>query len=160
MKSKIIKLIRKFLEIDNLDHKKIQIKRSCEDAKIPTRNQQYDAGYDLYSIESGILEPKQRKLFKTGISMSIPKGYYGRIADRSGNAYKVGTHIMAGVIDCPYRGDIGVILYNTSDITATINKHDRIAQIVIEKCCDVEFIEVSELDSTDRDGKGFGSSGV
>ena len=159
MKNRIVKLIRKFLEIDKLDNKKIQVKRLSSDAIIPTRNKEYDAGYDLYSIESGTLEPKQRKLFKTGISMSIPKGYYGRIADRSGNAYKLGTHTLAGVIDCPYRGDIGVILYNTSDTVATVNKGDRIAQIIIEKCCDVEFIEVSELDSTDREDKGFGSSG-
>ena len=138
---------------------KLQIKKLSVWGKIPTQNKRFDAGYDLYSAENGSLGPKERMLFKTNISLSIPDGYYGRIADRSGNAYKVGTHVMGGVIDSTYRGDIGVILYNTTDTTILIGSGERIAQIIIEKCHDVDFIEVDELNQTDRGLNGFGSSG-
>lgn len=140
----------------------IQIKKLSSDAIIPTQNKRFDAGYDLYSTTTEFLPSGERKLFKTDISMSIPQGYYGRIADRSGNAYKLGIHVMAGVIDSSYTGNIGVVLLNTTKENGgcILNKGDRIAQIIIEKCHDIEFVEVDELNQTDRGSGGFGSSGT
>lgn len=141
---------------------KIEIKRLDPTAVIPTRNKDGDAGYDLYSIEEDYIWDGTRKLFKTGISISIPRGYYGRIAPRSGLALKNGIDILGGVIDSTYRGEIGIILINHHKDNARpfyINKGDRIAQLIIEKYHDIEWEEVYELNSSERGQSGFGSSG-
>jgi len=102
-----------------------------------------------------------RKLVKTNISISIPEGYYGRIAPRSGLAYKNGIDVLAGVIDSDYRGDIGVILFNSDhNLDFPVNVGDRIAQIIIEKCHSVNWETVENLEASVRSEKGFGSSGV
>lgn len=117
------------------------------------------AGYDLFSIEEGEIYPQERKMIDTGIQMEIPKGYYGRIAPRSGLALKNGIDVMAGVIDSDYRNNIKCILLNT-DINNIYkyNIGDKIAQIIIEKHYEINFIDVDTLDKTERSG-GFGSTG-
>jgi dUTP pyrophosphatase len=93
--------------------------------------------------------------------MSIPPGYYGRIAPRSGLALKYGIDVLAGVVDAGYRGEICVILYNTDkDNLFHIKTGDRIAQIIIEKYYPMDFVEVEKLDESIRGNSGFGSSGV
>ena len=92
--------------------------------------------------------------------MAIPEGHVGLIWPRSGMAYKYGLDVFAGVIDSGYRGDIGVILYNSQYNSYEINKGDRIAQILIQKIEDFDLVEVEDLDSTERNSGGFGSSGV
>src|SRR6056300_774589 len=124
---------------------KIQIKKLSENALIPTQGSNYAAGYDLYAAESGQVESECRRLIKTNIAISIPEGYYGRIAPRSGLAYKNGIDVMAGVIDADYRGDIGVILYNTGDRPFHFQEKDRIAQLIIEKYHSIIWQEEQEL---------------
>jgi dUTP pyrophosphatase len=138
----------------------INIKLLNENAKVPVRNNLSDAGYDLYSTEEGVILAGERKLIKTGISLAIPHGNYGRIAPRSGLAYKSGLDVFAGVIDSTYRGEVGVILFNSSknDFSYTIG--DRIAQIIIEQCFTVDFQEVDGLCDTTRGDSGFGASGM
>jgi len=140
----------------------IKIKKLSENAVIPTNQTGLEAGYDLYSTEDAWLRPHERKLFKTNIAMEIPDGYYGRVAPRSGLAFKHGIDVLAGVIDQTYRGDIGVILYNTNGGDDTnsiqIKQGQAIAQIIIENCAKVKFIEVADLDDTARGDKGYGSS--
>ena len=139
----------------------IQIKKLSDKAKIPSQASKSAAGYDLYAAEEVLVNTLGRKLVKTNISISIPEGYYGRIAPRSGLAYKNGIDVLAGVIDSDYRGDIGVILFNTdSNLDFLVNVGDRIAQIIIEKCHSVNWETVETLDSTVRSEGGFGSSGV
>lgn len=139
----------------------IQIKKLSDKAKIPTQGSKYAAGYDLYAAEEVLVNTMGRKLVKTNISISIPEGYYGRIAPRSGLAYKNGIDVLAGVIDSDYRGDIGVILLNTDyNLDFEVNVGDRIAQIIIEKCHSVNWETVETLDATVRSEGGFGSSGV
>jgi len=139
----------------------IQIKKLSDKAKIPSQASKSAAGYDLYAAEEVLVNTIGRKLVKTNISISIPEGYYGRIAPRSGLAYKNGIDVLAGVIDSDYRGDIGVILFNTdSNLDFLVNVGDRIAQIIIEKCHSVNWETVETLDSTVRSEGGFGSSGV
>lgn len=139
----------------------IQIKKLSDKAKIPSQGSKYAAGYDLYAAEEVLVNTLGRKLVKTNISISIPEGYYGRIAPRSGLAYKNGIDVLAGVIDSDYRGDIGVILFNTDhNLDFLVNVGDRIAQIIIEKCHSVNWEPVETLDSTVRSEGGFGSSGV
>lgn len=91
--------------------------------------------------------------------MSIPNGYYGRIAPRSGLAYKNGIDVMAGVIDSDYRADIGVILFNSDKTDFFVKSGERIAQIIIEKCHPIEWEEVDALEESVRSSGGFGSTG-
>ena len=96
---------------------------------------------------------------KTDISIQIPTGYYGRVAARSGLALKHSIDIGAGVIDEDYRGNVGVIMFNHGDQTFTVSRGDRIAQLLLEKIITPDVIEVDELDSTERNANGFGSTG-
>ncbi len=139
----------------------INVKKLSENATIPTQGTNFAAGYDLYAAEDAVVVCGTRKLIKTNISMEITPGYYGRIAPRSGLAYKSGIDVLAGVIDSDYRGDIGVILYNTDkNIDFTVKKGDRIAQIIFEACYTATLNNVENLDNTLRQAGGFGSTGV
>ena len=139
----------------------IQIKKLTESASLPVKNSEDDAGYDISSSEDVIVQPMNRQLVKTGISISIPSGYYAHISDRSGMALKHGAHCLGKIVDPSFRGEIGVIIYNTDMyIPIKIKQGQRIAQIIFKKYENVNFIETKEeLDSTNRGGKGFGSSG-
>ena len=139
----------------------INVKRLSENATIPTQGTSFAAGYDLYAAEDATIVCGTRKLVKTNISMEITPGYYGRIAPRSGLAYKSGIDVLAGVIDSDYRGDIGVILYNTDkNIDFAVKKGDRIAQIIFEACYSATLNTVENLDNTLRQSGGYGSTGV
>ena len=137
----------------------VYVKKLVGSAMIPARANKTDAGYDLWSVESYTLKPLERKLFKTGISVEIPEGHYGRIAPRSGLAYKHGLDVLAGVIDSSYRGEIGVILINLGDKDVYITHGDRVAQLIIESCRYPEMIQVDELGVSNRGLGGFGSTG-
>jgi dUTP pyrophosphatase len=139
----------------------INVKKLSENAIIPTQGTNFAAGYDLYAAEDAVVVCGTRKLIKTNISMEITPGYYGRIAPRSGLAYKNGIDVLAGVIDSDYRGDIGVILYNTdANIDFNVKKGDRIAQIIFEACYIATLNNVENLDNTLRQAGGFGSTGA
>ena len=139
----------------------INAKKLSDNATIPSKGTSFAAGYDLYAAEDAVVVCGSRKLIKTNISMEITPGYYGRIAPRSGLAYKNGIDVLAGVIDSDYRGDIGVILYNTDkNIDFTVKKGDRIAQIIFEACYTATLNTVENLDNTLRQGGGYGSTGV
>ena len=139
---------------------KFLVKKLDPNAIIPTKANSSDAGYDLYALNRATIEKNTHRLIKTGISMAIPEGYVGLIWPRSGLAYKHGLDVFAGVIDSGYRGDIGVILFNSQYSSYVVNTGDRIAQILIQKVEDFDLLEVEDLDSTDRGAGGFGSSGV
>jgi dUTP pyrophosphatase len=113
----------------------------------------------LSSVENCVLKFGERKLIKTNISCAIPSWYYGRIAPRSGLAYKYGIDTLAGVIDTWYRWDIGVILINFWKEDFELKIGDKIAQFIIEKCHYVKWVEVSDLDDTTRNNCWFWSSG-
>ena len=143
---------------------KIKVKKINELAKIPFRANPTDAGADLFSVVEETIPPLTRKLIKTGISIEIPestlKSYYGRIAPRSGLSYKNGIDVMAGVIDSSYRGEIGVVLFNSDQNQEyKINIGDRIAQIIIEDHYNFDFEEVSNLSESNSGQSGFGSTG-
>ena len=139
----------------------INVKKLSDFATIPTQGTKFAAGYDLYAAEDAVVVCGSRKLIKTNISMEITPGYYGRIAPRSGLAYKSGIDVLAGVIDSDYRGDIGVILYNTDkNIDFEVKKGDRIAQIIFEACYSVTLNTVENLDNTLRQAGSYGSTGV
>lgn len=131
----------------------------------PTRGSAQAAGFDLCACindEFIVIRPGERVLIKTGVRVAIPSGRYGRIAPRSGLAYKNGIDVLAGVIDSDYRGDVGVILLNTGHTEFAIKDGDRIAQLIIEKIdmSDFEVVEsVKDILPSARGEGGFGSTG-
>lgn len=137
----------------------LKVKLVHPEAQVPTRGSIHSAGVDLYAPEGHRLVPGQRKLIPTGIQIAVPHGFYGRVAPRSGLAFKHGIDVLAGVIDSDYRGDLGVILINTGTQNFIIQKGDRIAQLIVEAILTPEVIQVKELDDTERGAGGFGSTG-
>jgi dUTP pyrophosphatase len=137
----------------------IQVKLLTENSKAPTRNTPTDAGLDLYASEEVLINAREWKAVSAGISISIPDGYYARIAPRSGLAFKYGLDVFAGVIDSGYRGEIKVIIYNAGEKDYPINMGDKIAQLIIEKCYLWDTLIVDSLNESDRGERGFGSSG-
>ena len=120
-----------------------------------------DLDFNKEEIEkdSYLINPGERILVKTGIQVAIPEGHFGNIKDRSGNAFNHGIHVLGGVIDEKYRGEIGVILVNLSKKDFKISKNDRIAQMIISEYKKVNIEHVDELNETNRNKDGFGSSG-
>lgn len=119
-----------------------------------------DVAFDLRNNEPEYtLKPMEHKIFKTGISMEIPEGYVGNIRDRSGMAGKFAIHVLGGIIDPGYRGEIGVVLINLSSKDFVVEKHMRIAQMLIQPVEIVDFDNVDSLSSTERGDGGFGSTG-
>lgn len=118
------------------------------------------AGMDIRANEAVELLCHEIKVVKTGLYLEIPKGWQAEVRSRSGLAAKHGIIVLnsPGTIDSDYRGEIKVILYNTS-IPYTIQKGDRIAQIVFTRAEQAELITVNELSETDRGQGGFGSTG-
>lgn len=142
---------------------KVNIKRLTNTAKIPTRQHEGDAGYDLYADiqEPVTIEPHTSEFIKTGIAIEIPDGYFGAIFARSGLASNEGLRPAncVGVCDSNYRGEHIVALYNDSIVSKTVKTGDRIAQLVVMPYLNVEFNEVDELSNTERGSGGFGSTG-
>lgn len=139
---------------------KLFVKLLNPQANPPVRSTAEAAGYDLYALEEVKIPARGQASVKTGISLKIPAGYYGRIAPRSGLAAKHSIDVGAGVIDCDYRGEIIIILFNHSQHDLTLQKNDRAAQIIIEKIATPAVIVVDELDDTARGVGGFGSTGI
>jgi dUTP pyrophosphatase len=119
------------------------------------------AGVDLCAAEAVELEPLERKRVWTGISVAIPLGYEGQVRPRSGLAFKLGLSMVnaPGTVDSDYRGEIGVILINLGQERITLNRGERIAQLVFCPITTAVFEEVDCLDTTDRGVGGFGSTG-
>ena len=111
--------------------------------------------------ESIILKSKEIKLMPTGIYISIPNGYEAQVRPRSGLAIKHGVTVLnsPGTIDSDYRGEIGVILINHSEIDFKISNGDRIAQLVLSAYDKITWQQVESLDDTKRGKGGFGSTG-
>ena len=112
--------------------------------------------------ESITLKSLERTIVKTGIFMELPVGYEAQVRPRSGLAFKKGVTVLnsPGTVDADYRGEVGVILVNLSSEEFIIEDGERIAQMVIAKHEQANWIEVDILDETERGSGGFGSTGV
>ena len=136
---------------------------NISDNELPKYETLLSAGMDLraYLDDSIVLKPFQRVLVKTGLFISLHPGYEAQVRPRSGLALKKGISVLnsPGTIDADYRGEIGVILINLSDLDFEINSGDRIAQMVIAKHETIYWKVVDKLDNSLRGDKGFGSTG-
>ena len=121
-----------------------------------------DAGADLVASQAAVVPAKGRILVKTGLKLALPMGYVGLVHPRSGLALKHGITVLntPGTIDSGYRGEGGVILYNSTDSDFEVQIGDRIAQLVIQKYETGIFNIVDSLGETSRGDGGFGSTGV
>lgn len=139
----------------------LKIKKLHDDAIIPNFAHKGDAGMDLYSIEEVVIPASESKLIKTGISIALPKNTEAQVRPRSGLALKHSVTVLntPGTIDEGYRGEIGVILINHGKEDFTVDKNMKIAQMVVKPIYDINILEVSDLDDTERGNGGFGSTG-
>ena len=140
---------------------KVKYKLLHPDAMPPIFQTLGSVGADLYSIDTTTILGGCTKLIHTGIALEIPYGYEGQIRPRSGNALNHGYTVLntPGTIDSDYRGEIGVLIFNSGRDYVQIKKGDRIAQLVIKKVPMVIFEEVEELNDSNRGRNGFGSTG-
>ena len=122
------------------------------------------AGLDLRAnlSEPILLKSRERTLVKTGLHIELPKGFEAQIRPRSGLAFKKGVTVLnsPGTIDADYRGEIGVILVNLSDEEFLIENGERVAQMVISKHEQAEWVKTETLEETQRGEGGFGSTGI
>jgi dUTP pyrophosphatase len=139
--------------------RELPVERLTSQAKLPTRAYKNDAGLDLYATEYCSLLPGQSAIVKTGIKMAIPPGFVGLILDKGGIA-KAGIHIIAGVIDADFRGEIMVNLVNLGQDIYHIALGQKIAQLLIQPIALLSVKEMKIDDTTDRGSNGFGSSGL
>ena len=121
------------------------------------------SGMDLYAFVEGeiTLQPGERKLIPTGISMAIPEGFEGQVRPRSGLAIRHGIGVVnaPGTIDADYRGEIAILLINYGQEAFTVRNGDRIAQMIISRVARATWEEVDVLPSTARQEGGFGHTG-
>ena len=140
----------------------VAFKKLVAEAQLPSYAHKGDAGMDLRSAVDIEIAPGARALVKTGLAMALPEGYEAQVRPRSGLALKQGITVLntPGTIDEGYRGEVGVILFNTGDAPFKVSVGDKIAQMVIAPVTRAEVTEVLELDGTERGAGGFGSTGV
>lgn len=140
---------------------KVKIKKLDLAAIMPKYSSSGAAGADLYNYKEDVLiAPGKTVAIRTGLSIEIPEGYVGLIFARSGLATKNGVAPAnkVGVIDCDYRGELVVMLYNHSDSDYTVKTGERVAQLVVVPYLQCEF-EEGDISSTERGINGFGSTG-
>ncbi|MDO6976967.1 dUTP pyrophosphatase [Staphylococcus aureus] len=166
----------------------LQVKLLSKNARMPERNHKTDAGYDIFSAETVVLEPQEKAVIKTDVAVSIPEGYVGLLTSRSGVSSKTYLVIETGKIDAGYQGNLGINIKNDHEDNKMqtiflrnidnekifekerhlyklgsyrIEKGERIAQLVIVPIFTPELKQVKEFESvSERGEKGFGSSGV
>ena len=158
----------------------IKVKKLNPDAKVPVFAHATDSGADLFVVEPLKLKPGQKGIAKTGIAIALPEGFGATIRNKSGNTVKgvlvdilesnfeggyniyadrVNITVYLGTIDNAYRGEVGIMVQNNSKHLVEIPKGTKLAQLVLEKIYQEEFVVVEELDETDRGEGGFGSTG-
>jgi dUTP diphosphatase len=140
----------------------LPIARLNDEAVLPTRAHDGDAGLDLYACEAAHIGPGERWSVGTGVAVEIPEGHAGLVLPRSGLAKKHGIALVnaPGLIDAGYRGELRVLLLNTDPAeTFRVQPGDRIAQLMISPVVLAEPVETAALAESVRGGGGFGSSG-
>jgi dUTP pyrophosphatase len=139
----------------------LRIRRLREDAVMPARAYDGDAGLDLAACERHELRPGARAVVPTGLAVAVPAGYAAFVQPRSGLAARHGITIVntPGLVDSGYRGEVNVVLLNTDpEETFVVEPGMRIAQLVVVPVPPVEPVETAELPPSERGERGFGSS--
>lgn len=145
-----------------MERVRVKVKKIHPNAVIPQYKTSGSAGFDLYAIEDVEIQPGETKQIRTGLIFEIPEGYEIQIRPRSGMSLKTPLRISnaPGTIDSDYRGEVMIIAENTSIVPFSVEKGTRIAQGVLQKVPQAEFIEVEKVSETERGEGGFGSTGI
>lgn len=142
----------------------VRIKRlpNGDGLPLPSYETSGAAGMDLRAADSTVLKPGARCLMPTGLAIALPVGFEAQVRPRSGLAVKFGVTVLnaPGTIDCDYRGEIKIPLINHGETDFNIARGDRVAQLLIAPVSKAGWIEVDDLEETQRGSGGFGSSGV
>ena len=141
----------------------LPIARLRENASMPARAYDGDAGLDLSACERVVIGPGERAAVGTGLAVAVPEGHAGLVLPRSGLAAKHGISIVnaPGLVDAGYRGEVKVLLLNTDQAESfTVEPGMRIAQLIVVSLPGVRPVEFDELPASERGAGGFGSSGV
>lgn len=138
----------------------VKFRLLAPEAQKPAKAHPDDAAFDVFSAQAGTIEPKKWLEFRTGVSMQLPQGYYGKFASRSGLMFKHDIHAFHGTIDNGYRGEMVVRLFNYGEQPFRVNIGDRVAQLVILPYGVMDGVVVDSLDETQRGANGFGSTGI
>ena len=137
----------------------LTFKRVHPDAKLPTKNNASDTGYDVSAVEDKVIPARSSAIIDVGLEFAyITPGYWVKVEGRSGLGFKSGISPHNGIIDSGYRGNAGIKLYNLTDTDYEVRSGDRIAQFVVYKNYNVIVAEGTTVES-DRGANGFGSSG-
>ncbi|HYC83486.1 MAG TPA: dUTP diphosphatase [Candidatus Paceibacterota bacterium] len=137
----------------------IRIKKVHSEAIIPRFAHPGDAGMDLFAVEETIIAPGERVQIPTGLAFELPDGHVGLVWDKSGLSHNHGLKTLGGVLDAGYRGELLVGLVNLSTEIYTIERGDKIAQLLIQKIERPDIVEMAELSDSSRGIGGFGSTG-
>ena len=149
-----------------MDRVQVKVKRlpGQEDMVLPSYETEGAAGMDIRAAVKApvTIKPGEIRLVPTGLCVAVPRGYEAQIRARSGLALKKGIGMVnaPGTIDSDYRGEVGLIMINWGKEPFTVNRGDRVGQMLIHRVHRAEFVEVEELDGTERGEGGFGHSGV
>lgn len=140
----------------------LQMMKVHDDAVIPHYVHPGDSGMDLYSIEDVTIEPGATAFVHTGLKVAVPEGYEAQVRPKSGLALKHSMTVLntPGTVDSGYRGEVCVILINHGREPFHVQRHTKIAQMVICPVVQAEIMEVSSLDDSARGDGGFGSTGL
>lgn len=139
----------------------VAFRKLRDDAVVPSRAYDGDAGLDLASCERVVLAPGERAMVATGLAVAVPDGYAGFVQPRSGLAARHGITIVntPGLVDSGYRGELRVVLLNTDAREPfVVEPGMRIAQLVVVPVAVAEPVEVDDLPESERGVRGFGSS--
>ena len=147
-----------------MENIKIDFVKTHPKAKLPTRAHEDvktgDTGYDMFVAETQTINPGQSAIVNVGLQVAyITPGYWFRIQPKSGLGFKHEIHPFEGTIDNPYRGQLGVKIYNKSNKVYTFEEGDKVAQLVLYPLIVAEMGWLDGIEATDRGEKGFGSTG-
>jgi len=139
----------------------VKVKKLSDKATLPNQSYDGDAGFDLFSIDDHLVNPGERYLVHTGLSIELPVNTEAQIRPRSGLALKHGITVLnsPGTIDQEYRGELCVIIINLGKGAFQVSAGMRIAQLIVKPIFDVSFVEEEKLSTTTRMENGFGSTG-
>jgi dUTP pyrophosphatase len=139
----------------------VPVQRLDAGLPLPAYARDGDAGIDLHAAETVTLAPGARALVPTGIALAIPPGFAGLVLPRSGLALRHGVTLLnaPGLIDAGYRGEIKALLVNHGETAVTVQRGDRIAQLVVQRVERVTLAPADTLPATPRGAGGFGSTG-
>ena len=141
----------------------LDVKRLDPDLPLPRYARASDAGLDLHAAARVVIAPGARAVVRTGLAVAIPPGFAGFVLPRSGLALRRGVTVLnaPGLVDAGYRGELQVLLINhDATESVTLERGERIAQLVVQAVEHVELVEVEDLSASERGAGGFGSTGV